>query len=249
MFIFINHETRIFQNKCGGTSIHRMLAERCPAEYVEGERRSKEQHEKFHTTAHSWIEKYGQEVYDSAYTFAVVRHPLARQVSNFFFLTGLCLNNSLAVCYERKIPTHVEGVVIAEATDEQKISVFHEWLEKLYQEYPTNSPDHYKFGSYGHRNEKYGTFNATQTSWLVDPQGELAVKKVYKLEELSDERTMTELADAIPCLKNSEGDISLRHDNISPSYPHYMLFAENSNTTRIMNEVYAVDFRNFGYGI
>ena len=220
-----------------------MLAERCPAEYVAGERGSKQQYQKFHTTAHSWIEKYGQEVYSESYTFAVVRHPLARQVSNFFFLTDYCLKKSVAVCHERNIPTHVEGVVIAEATDEQKISVFHNWMERLYQEYPTD----YKFGSYGHGNEKYGTFNATQTSWLVDPQGELAVKKVYKLEELSDERTMTELADAIPCLKNSEGVISLRNDNISPSYPHYMLFAENANTKRIMKEVYAVDFHNFGY--
>lgn len=229
-------------NKTGGSSIIHMLRERCPTEYVSGKWGDKRQHRSFHATSHSYIEKYGRDIYDLAYTFAVVRHPLARQVSNFFFLAEKC-GKDTNLCQTRRIPTHINGVTISEATDEQKIQAFHAWLEQMYQEYPPGSPEHYKFGSHGHGNEEYETFSATQTSWMVDPQGKLAVQKVYKLEDLS--KDITELANAIPCLKS--GDISMANDNITPKYPHYMLFSENANTKRIIQEVYAVDFENFGY--
>lgn len=53
-------------------------------------------------------------------------------------------------------------------------------------------------GSKGHGNEDYDTFNATQTSWMVDPKdtSKIAVQKIYKLEELST--NMDELMEAIP---------------------------------------------------
>ena len=233
-------------NKTGGTSLIHMFRERCRAEYIhdrwgdEGRR-----HRSFHATAHAYIERYGRDVYNTAYTFAIVRHPLARQVSNFFFLVDRCLQGKGpgGICDTRHIPISVDGVVISEASDEQKIRAFDTWLEQMYHEFPPDSRDHYQFGSHGHGNEEYETFNATQTSWLVDPDGHMAVNRVYKLEDLSQD--MSELAGAIPCLER--GPIEMTNENPSPKYPHYTLFAENETTKRIIQQVYAVDFENFGY--
>jgi len=36
-------------------------------------------------------------------------------------------------------------------------------------------------------------------------------------------------------------------ENKTPKYPNYMLFAKNEQTRRIINEVFADDFKNFGY--
>ena len=123
-------------NKTGGSSIIHMLRERCSTEYVAGKWGDNRQHRSFHATSHSYIEKYGRAIYDSAYTFAVVRHPLARQVSNFFFLAEKCLGKDTALCQTRHIPTHVDNGVttISEASDEQKIQAFHTWLEQMYNE-------------------------------------------------------------------------------------------------------------------
>ena len=75
-------------NKTGGSSLIAMLNDHCKNEYVreKWETNNGYNHRSFHSTAHSYIERHGRAVWDQAYSFAVVRHPLARQVSNFFFL-------------------------------------------------------------------------------------------------------------------------------------------------------------------
>merc|ERR1712157_301157 len=118
------------------------------------------------------------------------------------------------------------------------------------------SSNHYLFASLGHGNEQlieqYGThvFNSTQTSWLVDHTGTIVVKNIIKLEELS--KNMALLSNDIPCLKETENEANqneMIHVNKAPPYPDYRLFANNENTRRIIEEVFAADFRNLGYSL
>ncbi|EJK74597.1 hypothetical protein THAOC_03713, partial [Thalassiosira oceanica] len=194
----------------------------------------------FHATSHSLIVRHGYKVWEEAYTFAIVRHPLARQVSNFFFLIGHCDGRKDCLS-DRMIP---EDAIDME-TDEEKIEAFHSWMANLYKAHPPGTPTNYLMGSKGHGNEDYDTFNATQTSWMVDPNdnNKIAVQKVYKLEELST--NMDEIASAIPCLKPAGG---MAKENASKkTYPHYTKFSKNEKTNRIMREVFGIDYENFGY--
>jgi hypothetical protein len=126
-----------------------------------------------------------------------------------------------------------------------KIQSFHEWMERMYESFPPGHKLHHLFGSTGHGNEEFDTFNSTQTSWMVDPEGNMAVKSVFKLETLSDD--MIELAENIPCLKEGDGAVEMIKSNGAPKYPQYMLFAANKKTRTVMKEVFAIDFQNFGY--
>eukprot|EP00536_Pseudo-nitzschia_multiseries_P009753 jgi/Psemu1/288658/fgenesh1_pg.282_\ len=228
-------------NKTGGTSLISMFSERCGEEYWGGQWLDSDGgfHRAFHSTAHAYIEKYGREAWDNAYTFTVVRHPLARQVSNFFFLASMGCEKRNSKCEERLIPT----LDLDSMSDEEKIEAFHEWIVKLYNAFPPGSPEHYRFGAAGHGNEVYDTFGATQTSWNVDANGDMVVKHFFKLEELS--KDISELADNIPCLKN--GPLNMAKENKTSKYPNFMLFAKDEQTKNIINEVFADDFRNFGY--
>jgi len=232
-----------------------MLRQSCRMEYVteqwldDSSSSSGIRHRSFHATAHSYIQHYGQDVYDQAYTFALVRHPLARQVSNFFFLLNQCEekpkrceNNG----NDRLIP--YEKISTASSSDEEKIEAFHEWIAKLYEAYPPGSPEQYLFGSKGHGNEEYATFNSTQTSWMVDEQGQsIVVKEIFHLEDL-DSGDFDKLSNAIPCLSQSSSQTMVTR-NQTPKYPLLSSFRGNERTNRIMQEVYDVDYRNFGYEI
>jgi len=228
-------------NKTGGTSLIRMFEERCEEEYYGGQWWDENDnfHRAFHATAHAYIEYYGSETWNDAYTFAVVRHPLARQVSNFFFLASNGCSKNADKCEERLIPK----IDLGSMTDEEKMDVFHEWILNVYNSFPPGCTDHYRFGAAGHGNEVYDTFSSTQTSWLVDPDGTIVVKEIFHLETLSND--MSKLAENIPCLKN--GPLEMDHSNKTPNYPDYMLFARNKETRRIINEVFADDFKNFAY--
>ena len=250
-------------NKTGGTSLISMLSDRCEEDYWGGEWYDIDggYHRAFHATAHAYIEQYGREAWEEAYTFTVVRHPLARQVSNFFFLAAGCAQgqgqgqpNTSNKCKERHIPT----MDLKSMSHEEKIEAFHEWILKVYKAFPPGSPEHYRIGAAGHGNEVYHTFGASQTSWLVDAYGNMVVKDVFKLEQLS--KDLSTLGENIPCLKNNEfgngvgngngsdgPPLQLTKENKTSKYPNYMLFAKNEQTKMIMNEVFADDFKNFGY--
>ena len=228
-------------NKTGGTSLIHMFSDRCEDEYWGGEWYGDhgDYHRAFHATAHAYIEKYGRKAWDDAYTFSVVRHPLARQVSNFFFLVGMGCEKENSKCQEREIP----DIDLDSMTDEEKIEAFHVWIQTIYKKFPPGSPEHYRFGAAGHGNEIYKTFGASQTSWMVDSDGKMVVKDIYKLEELS--KDISTMAEKIPCLKN--GPLDMAKVNKTSKYPHYTLFAKNEATKKIINEVYADDFKNLGY--
>mmetsp|Transcript_21980 Transcript_21980/g.47125 ORF Transcript_21980/g.47125 Transcript_21980/m.47125 type:complete len:227 (+) Transcript_21980:583-1263(+) len=224
-----------------------MLREHCTAQeyFREKWETDTHHHRSFHSTAHSYIARHGRGVWDEAYSFSFVRHPLARQVSNFFFLLNNCLENKKR-CEgdknDRMIPIKN---ISSSSSDKEKIDAFHEWMWNLYQAHPPGSPQHYLFGSKGHGNEEYHTMNATQTSWLVDETGqEIVVKNIFKLENMNEE--IARLSQEIPCLAKAGAAIE---KNKTPKYPHYSRFADNERTNRIMREVYALDYSNFGYGL
>eukprot|EP00522_Entomoneis_paludosa_P004477 CAMPEP_0172475438 /NCGR_PEP_ID=MMETSP1065-20121228/69870_1 /TAXON_ID=265537 /ORGANISM="Amphiprora paludosa, Strain CCMP125" /LENGTH=932 /DNA_ID=CAMNT_0013233641 /DNA_START=1 /DNA_END=2795 /DNA_ORIENTATION=- len=236
-------------NKTGGTSIIDKFHKQCDSEYYEES--WGDDHRTFHTTAHSYINRYGRAVWDKAYTFTVVRHPLARQVSNFFFLAGQCERNP-KVCRDRLIPQNVRGDGMFELSDKDKIGAFHQWVSDLYEEYPPTSKQHYYFGSKTQGNDENPEFNATQTSWLVDENDKIVVKEIIQLEHLDD--SMHILTKNIPCLLGEDQSpgshpkgVEFSHKNKTPKYPDWKLFAKNKKTRRIINEVYEVDFKNFGY--
>jgi hypothetical protein len=110
-------------------------------------------------------------------------------VSNYFFLVDFCISNGSGICEERHIQTHVDGVSINDLSDEMKIQSFHEWMERMYESFPSGHKLRHLFVSTGHGNEELDTFNRTQTSWMVDPEGNMAVKAVFKLETLIDDMT------------------------------------------------------------
>ena len=71
----------------------------------------------------------------------------------------------------------------------------------------------------------------------------MVVKDIYKLEELSQD--FSSLADNIPCLKR--GPVEMAKKNKTSKYPDYKLFSKNEETNKIINEVFADDFKHFGY--
>ena len=253
-------------NKAGGSSIIQMLEHRCSSQYT-SEYWSGGSQRTFHATAHALIDRNGRDSWENAYTFAVVRHPLARVVSNFFFLVDRCSRKKKDWCKDRLIPV---GLDLNSLSDEQKIEEFHTYFSKLYDKYPPGSPNHYLLGSRSHGNDRFDTFNATQTSWLVDEKGEIAVKNIFHLETLS--KDMSKLAQDLPCLNDNSNDdgsgdddddddddsnetskdrnlVEMVHKNQTPKYPDYKLFGHNEHTNRILKEVFAVDFANFGYDL
>mmetsp|Transcript_9566 Transcript_9566/g.14003 ORF Transcript_9566/g.14003 Transcript_9566/m.14003 type:complete len:380 (+) Transcript_9566:1-1140(+) len=239
-------------NKAGGSSMIQMLQKHCSDCCYQSAKWKDDDdgvlHRTFHLTAHAHIVHYGRSVWNDAVTFAIVRHPLARQVSNFFFLlhqSEITKRPQRNTNNDRLIPT--DGSVTSESPDEVKIRAFHEWIANLYEAYPNG---HYLFGSKGHGNEVYLTFNATQTSWLVDETGQaIVVERVIQLEELSNSNSSLSslLGDLLPCLNNTTSVGEMSHINPTPPYPHYTKFKDNATTNRIMKEVYAVDYANFGY--
>jgi len=249
-------------NKTGGSSIIRMLRSRCTKEYTEEHWGT--DHRTFHATALSHIDHFSRKSWDRAYTFAIVRHPLARQVSNFFFLASMCENNKER-CRSRYIPEEVMGEKMDLLTDMEKIKAFHQWIGDLYEAYPPGSPDQYLFGSLGHGNEATISFNNTQTSWLIDEKDEIVVDNIFHLEDLS--KNMAALTESIPCLGNKDKDgsnyyddaevsrmlkeekthVDMIHSNAAPKYPDYTKFTKNKKTIRIMEDVFDVDYKNFGY--
>eukprot|EP00586_Coscinodiscus_wailesii_P000214 CAMPEP_0172482064 /NCGR_PEP_ID=MMETSP1066-20121228/8342_1 /TAXON_ID=671091 /ORGANISM="Coscinodiscus wailesii, Strain CCMP2513" /LENGTH=374 /DNA_ID=CAMNT_0013244937 /DNA_START=143 /DNA_END=1264 /DNA_ORIENTATION=- len=173
-------------NKTGGTSMIQMLSQQCSSQYQSARWMDDNNigHRTFHLTAHAHRDHYGIAQWNASTTFALVRHPLARQVSIFFFLLHNCERNAnKCQNHDRFIPT--DGSVTSNSTEEEKIQAFHDWIHTLYETYntstnSTNSKQNYLLGSIGHGNEVYATFNATQSSWLVDETGQhIVVEHVW----------------------------------------------------------------------
>ena len=241
-------------NKAGGTSMFNMLKDRCPDQFEIEHWGTNPKQRSFHATAHALIDRHGRDAWNNSYTFALVRHPLARVVSNYWFLVNQCKTKSRSACTERNVPVGLNATALSE---DEKIASFHAYFHKLYEQYPPGSDDHYLFGSKGHGNEKFPTLNATQTSWMVDADGAFAVGHVYQLERLGTH--LETLGRDLPCLledgdndKTNPGHarrklVAMAKKNVTPKYPNYKLFGRNERTNRILREVFSVDYENFGY--
>ena len=235
-FLFVNI------NKTGGSIIVEMLNTYCE------NKNEKESigidHQTINSTALSYIDHYGRDIWNTAYTFVVVRHPLQRQVSNYFLIASKC--EDMGVCTERLIHPSVTGNKMKLLTGEEQVNAFHEWVLKLYSRYPPGSDFDYRFGSLGHGNEGMISFNSTQTSWIVDENDKITVNKIYHLENLDDE--LNEIILSIPCLiSNQRQQDAIKMMQNPNTHPNFKLFDKNKKTNQIINEVYAVDFQNFGY--
>ena len=112
-----------------------MLSDRCEEDYWGREWYDEDggYHRVFHATAHAYVEQYGRGALEEAHTFTVVRHPLARQVSNFFFLVARSTqgaqgqhNTTSSKCKARHIPT----MDLKSMSNEEKTEAFafHLWI-------------------------------------------------------------------------------------------------------------------------
>ena len=86
-------------------------------------------HQTIHSTALSYIDHYGRDIWNTAYTFVVVRHPLQRQVYNYFFIAAECVD--MGVCEDRLIQPFSRGNRMKLLTGEEKVNAFHEWVLDL----------------------------------------------------------------------------------------------------------------------
>jgi len=235
-FLFVNI------NKTGGSIIMQMLNTYCENDYIK--ERWGDNHKTIHSTSLSYIDHYGRAIWNKAYTFVVVRHPLQRQVSNYFFIASKCVD--MGVCEDTLIQPFARGNKMTWLTDEEKVSAFHEWVLDLYNLYPPGSDFNYRFGSLGNSNEDMISFNSSQTSWIVDGKDDIAVNEIFHLESLDVK--LNKIISSIPCLKsNQRQQDAIKMMQTPNTHPDFKLFAKNKKTNRIINEVYAVDFQNFGY--
>ena len=120
-------------------------------------------------------------------------------------------------------------------------NAFNDWILKLYTHYPPYSREQYFFGSFPHGNDIYDTFNATQVSWYADEHGKVNVKDIYHLENIQDEYKT--LQKKIPCLKNA----ILPHKKKGTYKDPWQSFYTNQTIVNIMQQVYDIDFKYFGY--
>lgn len=86
-------------------------------------------HRSFHASATSFIDHLGRDEWDQAATFAIVCHPLARMVSNFFFLIAQCQRRWHSYCSDRLIPfdVDVESMADEEKSDKSNCLILMYW--------------------------------------------------------------------------------------------------------------------------
>ena len=152
-------------NKAGGTSI--ISALRASPCVYDGSSRN------FHASAHRQRGSVGGRRWRNAFTFATVRNPWERQLSNWKFLMRRCSQKRTVRCERRFIPE----------TPTLDVAIFHQWIRKLDSSYPVGARDEYLFSSYAHNNDEDSFFNSTQASWLVDREGTVLVDHLYRLDD------------------------------------------------------------------
>eukprot|EP00756_Hemistasia_phaeocysticola_P049329 Hpha_TRINITY_DN23793_c0_g1::TRINITY_DN23793_c0_g1_i1::g.93210::m.93210 len=167
-------------SKAGGTGMLETLGDCCGEWMLRTRTRARLNW--FHASALRQQETVGRSLWGAAYTFALVRNPWSRQVSNFLFLTqSACgrVGRRSRMCEARKLPP-------PRANTELTPADFREWVHALHKAYPVGSPSEYLFSTFPHGNDVHPHFSASQYSWLIDGSGKLLVNDVFKLEELED---------------------------------------------------------------
>ena len=199
----------------------------------------------FHASASLQRRVLGATAWDSAYTFALVRNPFARQVSMFFFLLQeASCNRPIGVrpphCEQRQLPAPGPWL------NDKAVGVhkFRAWIRAMGTKFPPGSKDAHLFGARSHGNEIDPWFNASQLSWLVDASGRVLVKEVIKLEDL--EASWPKLQRGI-CgfAREAYADEAELKRNPS-SHGHYSEYYDDE-TRRLVEEYMEADLRTFGY--
>jgi hypothetical protein len=209
-------------NKAGGTAMLEDLQSCCNSRLLSSKENKKENKGSknkfnkkkpsrksnffFHANADRQRQLVGDEAWNDAFKFALVRNPWARQVSMFHFLVGGHCKSQLRpatdevtngephylyagesrgglACSTRFLPSG-QGDWLDDNT--KAIPAFQKWMARLNEAFPTGHPANYLFGSMAHGNDETPWFNASQLSWLVDRSGLVLVDQVIKLEELAD---------------------------------------------------------------
>lgn len=197
-----------------------------------------------HASAALWSRAFGT-AWADAFTFSVVRNPWSRLVSHWAF-------------HLQRDSNHLDGGhltpsqrLAARANETESIRLFRSWVRHAKRVHPPGASDEWRFTTAdAHGNEAVRSFNASQTSWLVDERGEqLIVKAVFKLEEL--EARWPELQASVCGLRGISYRDARAHplvamfDHPSPHAP----FAEyyDEETSSIVAEYMAADIRRFDY--
>lgn len=196
-----------------------------------------------HASADLWRRAYGAETWSKAFTFGLVRDPWARLVSHWAFHIGS--KNPLDGGHMTS-----EQRAVARFNESHSIAHFRSWIRHARQAHPPHAPDAWKFTTGdAHGNEQARSFNASQTSWLVDGAGRLAVSAVYKLEEL--EQRWPELQARVCGLRGvpyatARDDPRVRAmDHPSKHAPFATYY--DAETRAIVGEYMEADVRRFGY--
>jgi hypothetical protein len=207
-------------NKAGGTAMLEDLQNCCSSRLLSAKEKGKGKKQRkgasrkpsnffFHASADRQRQLVGEDAWNNAFKFALVRNPWARQVSMFHFLVGGHCKTQLVpatdniaapndephymlagkpkggkACSTRLLPSG-QGDWLDDNAN--AIPAFRKWMKRLDDAFPTGHPDNYLFGSMAHGNDESPWFNASQLSWMVDRSGQVLVDKVIKLEELTDQ--------------------------------------------------------------
>ena len=138
------------------------------------------------------------------------------------------------------------------ASDEVEIQCFRIWAKRMHARYPPGSAHQFLFAGppLGNPNGP-PWFNASQTSWLMDHSGNIAVDHVCKLEAM--EECWAKLQPHICGFagkdywnvveKESEGGESTTNSNPHAPYPQFY----DRPTEAIIAEYASADLANFGY--
>ena len=195
-----------------------------------------------HASAELWHRAFGR-AWEDAFAFSLVRDPWARLVSHWAFHIGS--KNPLDGGHLTS-----EQRAAARYNESHSIAHFRSWIRHARRTHPPHAPDAWKFTTGdAHGNEQVRGFNASQTSWLVDEQGQLLVDDVFRLEDL--ERRWPELQARVCGLRATGYTVARDHPLVrAMDHPSkHRPFAEyyDEETSRIVAEYMAADIRRFGY--
>jgi len=239
-------------NKAGGTGMRSVLAahameqllERVHPQSAMALRKMGSRY--FHASASLQLLAVGQQAWVSAYSFALVRNPWARQVSLFHFLLQeagcrLPKGSRAPDCDTRVLPIAGDWL-----SDPAKVrDEFRKWIRDIRAVFPPGHPKQYLFGSRSHGNDRDAWFNASQISWLVDARGKVLVEDIFKLEELEDKwPTLQRKICGLSTVSYAQA-MALARRNPSSHKSHEFYYDEP--TSRIVEEYMEADIRYFGY--
>merc|ERR1711871_89473 len=228
-------------NKAGGSSMLDTLENCCNPSLLKTIHAADAPHDNFwfHAIAHRQRLAVGEEAWNEAYNFALVRNPWSRQLSMFIFLLSgakqTCDRRKRANKFCKQLATRLlpDGFSKWGKDDHRVAEEFRQWLQRLYEAYPPGSSEEYLFGSLPHGNEVTAHFNASQVSWLVSDKGELLVDDVVRLEDLTREwpRISAKL-----CLDDDQAVSKIN----SNSHRHYSFYYDDASS-RILQRYMAAD--------